>query len=321
MSFLSDVSARLTRSATAFRRRNPRVRHWVPWSLLPLVQAARVKTTELRRLYLPVRERARYRNVFHCCVQKTGSQWVKSVLLDPRTFEYSGYVHAQAAGTGRIGDRRRATEREVGTDFPAGAIVSPLYVSYDVYDAIPKQGDTRAFFVMRDPRDLLVSWYFSAKRNHLVGPDPTAPLAVAREALADLDVEAGLQYAVDYFEERGRFAALSSWADRGPADPDVLLVRYEDFVGPDSAGAFRALFDHLDIRMPDDVFGELLEAYSFETLSGRARGSSDASSHLRSGRAGDWSTHFTPAVLAHYHAVAGDLAERLGYAPAAPADA
>ncbi|WP_412063078.1 sulfotransferase domain-containing protein [Rubrivirga sp. IMCC45206] len=318
MSLVSTAVARFARSATAFRRRNPRFRHWVPWSVLPLIQAARSRMTEMRRLYLPVRHQARYRNVFHCCVQKTGSQWVKSVLLDPRAFEYSGYshYHYRSRRVGDVGDRRRATEREIRGPFPERALVSPLYIAYDVYAAIPKEGETRAFFVMRDPRDLLVSWYFSARKNHVVGPDPTAPLATARAALAALDPEAGLKYAVDYFAERGRFDALASWADRGAADPDVLLVRYEDFVGPDSQGAFRRLFDHLDIQIPADTLAALLEAYSFERLSGRKRGASDPNSHLRSGRAGDWTTHFTPDVLAHYHAVAGDLAERLGYAPA-----
>ena len=316
MSVLADVAAQFARASTAFRRRNPRIRHWVPYGMIPSVQSARSRMTELRRLYIPVEHEARYRNVFHCCVQKTGSQWVKSLLLDPRSFQYSGYshYHPQSRQLG-AGDTRRATEREIKGGFPKRSLVSPLYVSYGIYDAIPKEGETRAFFVMRDPRDLLVSWYHSAKRNHIVGPDQTTPLAKAREALNRYDTADGLKYAVDYFQERGRFEALASWADQGAADPEVLLVRYEDFVGPESFAAFRRLFDHVDVQVPDDQLRELLEAYSFETLSGRKRGAEDTKSHLRSGRAGDWRTHLTEGVLDHYHAVAGDLAERLGYAP------
>ena len=313
MSVLADAAAKLARASTAFRRRNPRIRHWVPYGLIPAVQSARSRMTELRRLYLPVEHEARYRNVFHCCVQKTGSQWVKSLLLDPRSFQYSGYshYHPQSRQVG-AGDRRRATEREIRGGFPKRSIISPLYISYDRYAEIPKEGETRAFFVMRDPRDLLVSWYHSAKKNHIVGPDETTPLARAREALNRLDREDGLKYAVDYFEERGRFEALASWADAD--DAEVLLCRYEDFVGADPQGAFRRLFAHCDIQIPDDALEALLEAYSFEKLSGRKRGAEDTGSHLRSGRAGDWRTTLTPAVLDHYHAVAGDLAERLGYA-------
>lgn len=315
MSVLAAAAARFARASTAFRRRNPRVRHWVPYGLIPAVQSARSRMTELRRFYLPVEHEARYRNVFHCCVQKTGSQWVKSLLLDPRSFQYSGYshYHPQSRQVG-AGDSRRATEREIRGGFPTRSLVSPLYISYDRYAEIPKEGETRAFFVMRDPRDLLVSWYHSAKKNHIVGPDETTPLARAREALNRLDREDGLKYAVDYFEERGRFAALASWADAD--DPEVLLCRYEEFVSDDGQAAFRRLFDHCDIRIPEDRLGALLEAYSFERLTGRKRGSEDTSSHLRSGRAGDWRTSLPDGALDHYHAVAGDLAERLGYTSA-----
>lgn len=302
------------RSMTVLRRRNPRLRHLVPKRLNSRIVRAKSYLTRFRALYVPVDHRSRYSTIYHCCVHKTGSQWIKSLLTDLDTFRFCGlaHYHYRTRAGRRIG-RLRVTERIIDHPIPSGNIVSPLYISYQIYRGIPQDGPHRVFFVMRDPRDLVISWYFSAKRNHVLARDAVHPLYGAREALSRLSERDGLLYAIDYLEERGRFAALASWAEGGPGDPNVMLIRYEDLVSEEHFSTFRRLFDFLDIRFPDEVLRDLLAAYSFERLSGRKPGSENVRSHLRSGTGGDWRKYFDGPVESRFHDVARDLVEKLGY--------
>ena len=63
-------------------------------------------------------------------------------------------------------DPRKMTEIRFEAPLPPGTIVSPLYLDYPGFRSIPKPDSYRAFFVMRDPRDILVSWYLSIKHYH-----------------------------------------------------------------------------------------------------------------------------------------------------------
>ncbi len=305
-----------TRRFTAFRRRRSRLRHAIPSRLVRQYARTRSRATELRKFYLPVRHRSRFQNVFHCCIQKTGSQWMMAMLSDPATFAYSGLSHYHYQSRDPVREVRNISERSFPDGFRPGAIVSPLYITYDNFAAMPKPEPYRAFFVMRDPRDLIASWYFSTRSTHilaLVEPGFTE----ARATLLELSEEDGLCYAIDRWEEKGGFAALRSWAERGSLDENVRIVRYEDLVasGPETMADLLAF---LDIRLPADQVRELVDAYSFRRLSGRSPGTEDRTSHMRSGRAGDWESLFTPRVAAHFASVAGDLTPALGYTSPRP---
>ena len=300
----------LGRSLTVLRRRHSGLRHWVPYGVANRVIAARSALTQLRPLYIPVRHRAEASNVLHCSVHKAGSQWITSLLSDPVTFQYSGLSHFHYLARVFGGyDPRRIHERSFERPFPAGTIVSPVYTDYGHFSGIQAEGPLRAFFVMRDPRDLIVSWYFSVRFSHVAMGD----IARVREELEGLSKADGLAYSMERLHEGGTFPTLRSWAEHAPDDPRVMLVRYEDLAGEDSFAVFRRLFDHLDIRVPDEKLAALLDAYSFKRLSGRKRGQEDKRSHIRKGAAGDWRNHLDTDLMARFESIAGDLVGCLGY--------
>ena len=140
--------------------RNQRLRNLVP----PRAKAA---FAENRVLLRHVARRSDVRNIYHCCVHKTGSQWIRKVFADPEIYRVTG-LRTYAYGP-RLddGDRNRSYP-EVSFDrpFPVRRIVSPLYIPYESFVELPKPEPWRAFFVLRDPRDIVVSWYFSSKSSH-----------------------------------------------------------------------------------------------------------------------------------------------------------
>jgi hypothetical protein len=262
-------------------------------------------------LFRRVKYRSKCRNIYHLCVHKTGSQWIRKILSDDRTYRYSGLVSYQYFLTLPGGvDGRRITERAFDVAFPEGTIVTPVYIDRDNFEKIPKPSVSRAFFVARDPRDILVSWYFSMKKSHA----KMGKVDSIRESINAMPTDEGFAYAIDEIERQGLFAALRSWADVPGVGPDAIRVRYEDLVGGAQFEMFRNLFDHCDIRMPDKVLRELLNDCAFERLSGgRTQGQSDEASHYRKGVSGDWRNHFTPEIERHFRDVTGDLVVRLGY--------
>lgn len=273
----------------------------------PLASSSRIPEalrSWFRKSRFFIHHRSENENVFHCTVQKSASQWILSIVSDERIYRYSGLVSYQYTQEMPGGfDPRKITELSFDTPFPSRTLVTPLYIDYDNFKKIPKPRKYKAFFVMRDPRDLLISWYFSAKYSHpLVGD-----LGKIREELHRLDVEDGLVYGIDYLESDGLFKAQRSWADAPTKDPNVMLVKYEKLIALDNAALFRQVLRHCDIRIPDNQLNDLLKSYSFEKLSGRQRGEEDQKAHYRKGVQGDWKNYFTDKIQNRFREVSGDL--------------
>ena len=257
-----------------------------------------------RKSRLFVHHKSENENVFHCTVHKSASQWIRSILSDERVYRYSGlssYQYTQEMPGGF--DPRKVTERSFDKPFPRRTFITPLYIDYDGFGKIPKPHKYKAFFLMRDPRDLLISWYFSVKYSHaLIGN-----MGRLREELQRLEIEDGLLYVIDFLEDYGTFKAQRSWAGSSMTDPAVLLVKYESLISPDKASYFRELLNHCDIRVPEHLLQELLDAYSFERLSGRKRGEEDQHAHYRKGVQDDWKNYFSDRIQHRFLEASGDL--------------
>jgi hypothetical protein len=255
-----------------------------------------------RRLGLNTLARSDYTNVYHCCVQKTASQWFKNVLSDPVVYRYTGLrvkAYPQIALAGHT---------DLADAVPRRVVAAHLYADHATYAAIPKPARFRTFFVTRDPRDIVVSFYFSSKYSH---PD-LAYISEVRRCLEGLDDAAGMRFCTDFLSGLGLFDAQRSWAEA--ADEDVRIFRYET-LATDEAGLLRDLFDYLGIDMPGILREQLLARHTFSVKAGgRHQGEEDQHSHYRKGAVGDWRDAFDEATRTHFDRVTGDLVAVLGYA-------
>jgi hypothetical protein len=247
-------------------------------------------------------------NVYHCCVHKTGSQWIRKLLSDPVVYRYSDLspYHYQSRLPGQR-DSRDIKDRTFAEPFPTGTIVSPLYISFENFSALPKPENYRAFFVQRDPRDILVSWYFSMKHSHPV----SGRIQQLRQDLNAMSVDDGILYTMNHLHRSGHFQVIASWIDAPKRNPNTIVVRFEDLIGPASVEVFDALFQHCDIHLPRQLLDQLLRKYSFEALAGRKPGQEKKEAHYRKGISGDWENYLSDALTKQLDALTDNLTARL----------
>jgi hypothetical protein len=260
----------------------------------------------------PVYYLSKYKNIYFCTIQKAASQWMKGILSDDYVYQYSGlffYDHHKRM-PGRA-DFRKITEASFNEPFPENTIVGPLYVDYKNYENIPKDREYKSFYVVRDPRDLVVSYYFSKKYSHPI----MGGLGKIRNRLNDLDdIGKGLIYIIDLLNNDGTFDAVRSWSKhRDNSDEITLILKYENITDK-SRLFYKRLFSYLDINIPEELISYFENRYSFENLSfGRKKGEEDVCSHYRKGIHGDWKNYFTEEVKMYFKNVTRGLLEDWGY--------
>ncbi len=249
-------------------------------------------------------------NIYHCTVHKAGSQWIRKILSDERILRHSGlHIHHYQSHMPEGFDTRKVNERKFEKAFPEGTIVTPLYIDYENYKNFPKPKNYRTIFIMRDPRDLVISHYFSKKYSHELNP----LIKKIRERLISCPLQEGIIFIIDYLKEDGSFDALKSWTLVPKADKNTLVLRYESLI-ENKTDLFQKVFSHLNINMSDRILTILLEDYNFERLSkGRKPGLENKFSHYRKGIHGDWKNYFNLEIKNYFLAVTNNLLEVLGY--------
>jgi len=243
-----------------------------------------------------------YDNIYHCCTQKTASQWFRAVLSDPRILKFTGLRVLPYVQLG-------LKYASFSGPMPPRTIAAHLYIDYPTYLTIPKPSTYRTFFVVRDPRDIIISWYFSARYSHkLIGPIPAM-----RQDLQSMNRQCGIKYIIDRLEEWDSFDAQRSWMTPSCDSENIRIFRYEDMVD-DTFNFLRTLFNFLNISLPNSAFVDLYERYTFENMSGgRNRGVEDQRAQYRKGISGDWQNYFDASLHQYLRDKTGDLLEVLGY--------
>lgn len=220
------------------------------------------------RFFRPLREQTRFRAIAHVGLQKTGSVWFREMLSDLDIYQYTGLAFHDCAGQSGFG----------------AAPLSGLYSPMRTFDAGTAQAlsqpDIAVLCVVRDPVAMILSWIKSTSKYHVTSKG--GDMAQRRADLLARDPAQQIAYAVDYFEEKGRFAQFAALLEFCAAHPHAALVRYEDCIA-DADATFAQAFEVLDIRMPGAVRREFLTRHSFAAYSGRpiTQSAQDARSPLQ----------------------------------------
>ncbi|MFC7533902.1 sulfotransferase domain-containing protein [Actinoplanes sp. GCM10030250] len=248
------------------------------------------------RLTVPVTERCEYTNIYHCAVRKTASQWIKELFSDPIVYKHSGLLTYDP----------RFYNWSHPRVCPPQRVALSLFFPRKRFDKIEKPEKHRAFFVYRDPRDLLVSSYFSTRNSHA----PMGDVLEVRKVLLEKPKKEGMIYLVEHLTKKGTFKAIRSWA-AAPESENIRLFRYEDLTGEHQTEQVDRLMRHCGIIIPPPELETLLSKYSFSKMNDRK--SAGSISHYRKGEPGDWKNHFDDDIAEAFDNSTGNLIELLGY--------
>ncbi len=194
--------------------------------------------------------------------------------------------------------------------------------------------DLRGFHVIRDPRDLVVSGYFSSLHSHPTEGWPE--LIDHRQKLTTLPKDEGLLLELEW--ERHVIDHIATWHYEQPTVRESSM----EALFTDQYGVFLDLFTHLGLVDSDDAAAlvargltpdnpaaqkagprpgtisadalvHIAHQHSFAVKTRRKPGQENVKSHLRKGKAGDWVNHFDPRHIAWFDEQFPGLVARLGY--------
>lgn len=242
--------------------------------------------------------------IYHCCIQKSGSQWFKKVFSDQIIWEQNRLLLYDPVNNFITEDQKTLKKLK---KLPKDIIISPLYIRYPDFDQLAKPDIYKAFYIARDPRDLIVSNYFSLKYSH----DPYHPYILKmRKKLNSMSQDEGITDIINSFTS-GTTKTLEGWFKQESGN--IKLIRFEDIFGTEQVNVFSDLLSHCDINISTADIKFLLEKYSFKNISGRKQGKEDIKHHYRKGIPGDWKNHFTKQHKQLFKDLSGDLLVICGY--------
>lgn len=218
-----------------------------------------------------------------------------------------------------------------------------LYYSNAEFEYVqPLLDQFRGFHLIRDPRDIVVSGYFSHLKTHTT--EGWGELEEYRAKLQSVSQDEGLFMEIDY--NRLPFDVMGAWEYD---HTNILELKYEDMI-VNPYQMFLEVFEFLGYYVPvkDDVdtnslsyTGKLfsdnlrrkltgkrppqahltnldilgtVNKKDFRKIAGKRKpGEEDRNSHYRKGIAGDWKNVFTPKHVAYFKEQYQDVLVKLGY--------
>jgi len=181
--------------------------------------------------------------------------------------------------------------------------------SSDILDIKAVEG--KGFHVVRDPRDLLVSMYFSHRDTHPVNYT-TNEIRHNREVLSQTNKEDGLSYLMEHSEYFKRITEeMGAWDYKDERFYETTFER----LTTDPFGEFGKILHFIELGIVPDDLREILQRNNFRALRKRWADSHPdlEANHYRKGKPGDWKNHFSERNKKNFRQRFGDLLITLGY--------
>jgi hypothetical protein len=170
----------------------------------------------------------------------------------------------------------------------------------------------RGFHVIRDPRDILVSMYFSHKNSHVVSDPRAGEILQNRALLSKADKGEGLLYLMEHSEYFGR---VMREIERWDYDRENYYETKFETLTARPLDEFAEVFAFLGLSVDRSALRDIIERNTFSTMKRRwdEKHPDQAGSHYRKGRAGDWENHLQGTIREVFKHRYGGLLIRLGY--------
>ena len=246
-------------------------------------------------------------SIIHMGLNRSASQWIKSVLR--RVSETEGLVHVRwnemaFDSSYPFLDRLESVEEYQHIFKPRGYLYS-AFGGYPV--GIPNFARYKVILAVRDPRDILVSRYYSKAFSHRLpfeGSDKRDSVLQEREQARGQSVD-------DFVLEKSEKLKQNydTYLDQLLNDhPDVHVARYEDMTADVNAW-MESILDYIEISPSQSIKEEILE----EAQSVQNKKREDVNSHIRKGQPGDYKHKLSPSTISKLNKKFSQILSHLNY--------
>lgn len=276
-------------------------------------------------------------NVLRCFFghHKCGTQWIQGILRE--ICKEMGLKYGHAYNSQKFNNNLQESIKEKKI-----AIFSYTNADYNYVKQL--KSDYLAFHVIRDPRDIVVSAYFSHLYSHPTDQYPR--LKEERERLEKMSKDEGLLQEIKF--NHNVFTQMHEWdyelknileikmenLIQNPYSSFINIFRFLGIIS-ESRPTFLEKWNYLWVTTTSNIqrkiFKEEFLSFQLQTIPydrvlgivyendfqkktrGRAIGEENVKSHYRKGVAGDWKNHFKQEHIDYFKHNYNDLLIKLGY--------
>lgn len=202
-----------------------------------------------------------------------------------------------------IGDDNWQADDDIRPMFTPGYVYFGFRNFPAILENYARLGDVPKVVLIRDPRDILTSQYFSFGGKHFSHrlPNKNADSVVdyhMRDKHMEID-----EYVIDHAEVL--YDKLCCYRER-IFDKNLLMVRYEDIFF-DKRQLLRAVMAHLRIEIDTEIIDAVAVAHDIRPVS------EDPTRHIRRGTPGDHANKLQAATIEKLTAMFRELMRDFGY--------
>ncbi len=172
------------------------------------------------------------------------------------------------------------------------------YGAWRHYRTVPNIENYRVLLILRDPRDVLTSMYFSNAYSH---SPVSKKLVEKRTSVREMDIEEFVLQKAPLIKDR-----YADYIQHLLNKPSVLFLRYEDMVG-DFPTWINELAAHTYMDEKEDIIQHFIESLSFKVEK------EDKHSHIRNIQPGDYLRKLSKSTIEELNAIFGTILTDLGY--------
>lgn len=216
---------------------------------------------------------------------KCGSQWFKTIFGSKsmhKICEYRYYAFKLLPLRGF--DTRKLTERPTEIFNLRPGIYGPIYVSPSCL--LGFSGRDNACVVIRDPRNLIISWYESILKTHAL----MGNVGQLRSKLNSVSKIDGVDIMIDHAINFGTFEALEAWLAESETNERIKVIKFEELFSSNQKTVFESILQHFQLNYQPDKVDSVLQEFSFKELSRK-------NNHYKQGKARTWENELSANQL------------------------
>lgn len=215
-------------------------------------------------------------NVFHCSITKAATLMF-NMLFGKYKFKTFEHRHFSSIKDNKIPDNT--------------IITHVTNIKYSDFFNVLKLNtvDIKGFYVARDPREVIISAYYSWMYSHPGGHNQ-------RELIKNMRKDDALIHIIDDFDKR--FDVLYDWVVNCN-DERFKVIKFEDFFinEVDYRQNMKDLFKFLELTEDFEYMDKIIDKNTFKYLARRKQGNINNKHHYRAGINDTWKDELSNKVL------------------------